>query len=195
MEKNLVQVYVRGINFKNNKNFRIVELGELQGNRSLQIIIGNFEAEYIAAAMNNKMFKSPMPYDVISEIFKTYHINLLQINIFVARGSVFYAKLILSRSDDVEEIVVRISDAIALAMEMKVPIYVEKEILDNFFTTVNNKIEQFINGNFPLSSMSMNILQNELKVAVENEDYEYAAEIRDELKNREKGEGRKVKGE
>jgi len=195
MKKNLVQVYVRGINVKNNKNFRIVELGELHGNRSMQIVIGSFEAEYIAAAMDNKMFKSPMPYDVISEIFKTYHINLQGIVIFVVRNKVFYAKLILKRGDSFEEIVVRISDAIALAMQMKVAIFVEKEVVDNFFTTFNNKIDQYISGNIPLSDMSIEMLQQNMKDAVEEEDYERAAEIRDEIKKREKDERRKVKGE
>ena len=184
MDENLVQVYVRGINIKNNKNFRIVELGELQGNRSMQIIIGNFEAEYIAAAMDNKMFRSPMPYDVISEIFKAFHINLREIIIFVVRDKVFYAKLILKRGNDVEEIVVRISDAIALAMEMKVPIFVEKEVVDNFFTTYNTTIEQYLSGDIPLADMSVEMLQQDMKNAVEDEDYERAAKLRDEIKKR-----------
>jgi len=186
MDENLVQVYVRGINIKNNKNFRIVELGELQGNRSMQIIIGNFEAEYIAAAMDNKMFRSPMPYDVISEIFKAFHINLREIIIFVVRDKVFYAKLILTRGNDVEEIVVRISDAIALAMEMKVPIFVEKEVVDNFFTTYSTTIEQYLLGNIPLAEMDIEMLHQEMKTAVDEENYERAAEIRDEIKKRKK---------
>ena len=184
MEKNLVQVYVRGINVKNNKNFRIVELGELRGNRMMQIFIGTFEAEYIAAAMDNRMFRVPMPYDVISEIFKTYHINLREIIIFVVRNKVLYAKLILKQDGDTQEIVVRISDAIALAMQMKVPIFVEKEVVDNFFTIYNTTIEQYLSGDIPLEDMSVEMLKQEMRAAVDEEDYERAAKIRDEIKKR-----------
>jgi len=184
MDNNLVQVYVRGINVKNNKNFRIVELGELQGNRMMQIIIGTFEAEYIAAAMDNRMFRSPMPYDVISEIFTAYDIKLREIIIFLVRDKVFYAKLMLVRKGNIQEIVVRISDAIALAMQMKAPIFVEKEVVDNFFTTYTTTIEQYLSGDIPFIEMSVEMLQQEMTSAVEEEDYERAAEIRDEIKKR-----------
>ena len=183
---NLVQVYVRGINVQNNKHFRIVELGELQGNRMMQIIIGTFEAEYIAAAMDNRIFKRPLPYDVISEIFKSFDIYLHKIIIFVVRNKVLYAKLILVQSDSIQEIVVRISDAIAIAMKMKVPIFVEKEVVDNFFTIYSTTIEQYLAGDIPLEDMSVEMLQQEMVSAVEEENYERAAEIRDELKGRER---------
>ena len=184
MDNNLVQVYVRGINVKNNKNFRIVELGELQGNRVMQIIIGTFEAEYIAAAMDNRMFRVPMPYDVISEICKAYDIYLRKIIIFAVRNKVPYAKLILERNGNIQEIVVRISDAIALAMQMKIQIFVEKEVVDNFFTVYSTTIEQYLTGDIPLAEMNVDMLQQEMKNAVDEENYERAAEIRDEIKKR-----------
>ena len=184
MNSNLVQVYVRGINIQNNRNFRVVELGELQGKRMMQIIIGTFEAEYIAAAMDNRIFKRPMPYDVISEIFKSYHICLREIIIFVVRSKVLYAKLILIQNDDTQEIVVRISDAIAMAMQMKVPIFVEKEVVDNFFTIYNTTIEQYLSGDIPLEEMSFEMLKQEMTSAVDDENYERAADIRDEMKKR-----------
>ena len=179
-----MQVYVKRINVQNNKNFRIIELGEMQGNRMMQIIIGTFEAEYIAAAMDNRMFKRPMPYDVISEIFKSYHIFLREIIIFVVRSNVLYAKMMLIQDDDIQEIVVRISDAIAIAMQMKVPIFVEKKVIDNFFKTYNNKIEQYLSGNIPIEEMNVDLLKQEMQNAVEHEDYERAAEIRDEIRKR-----------
>ena len=181
-----MQVYVRRINIQNNRNFRIIELGELQGNRIMQIVIGTFEAEYIAAAMDNRVFKRPMPYDVISEIFKAYNIYLHKIIIFVVRNNVLYARLILGQENDMQEIVVRISDAIALAMQLKVPIYVEKEVLDNFFTMCGNRIEQYLSGNIPLAELGVDELRKKMSQAAEDENYELAAEIRNEITKREK---------
>jgi bifunctional DNase/RNase len=182
---NLVQVYVKRLTFQNNKNFRIIELGELFGNRMMHIVIGSFEAEYIAAVMNNKVFKRPMPYDVIADILKSYRIELCEIIIFAIRSKVLYSRLMLRQGNDVQEIVVRISDALALAIQTGAPIFIEKNILDVFFKMIDNKIEQYLDGNIPLAELNVEELKKEMANAVEDENYERAAEIRDEIKIRE----------
>ena len=181
-----MQVYIKRLTVQNNKNFRIIELGEMHSDRMMQIIIGSFEADYIAAAMNNRLFKRPMPYDVISEIFKSYHIELREIIIFAVRDKVIYSKLMLVQGGNIQEIVVRISDALALAIQTSAPIFMEKNIIDGFFKMIDDKAAQYLSGNIPIADMGVEELKNEMSKAVEIEDYERAAEIRDEIKKREK---------
>jgi bifunctional DNase/RNase len=181
----LVEVYVRQLSFQNDKGFRIIELGEIHGDRMMQIVIGNFEAEYIAASMDNKIFRRPMPYDVIEAILKEYHILLSKIIIFSVHSNVIYSKLILCRNGDAErEVVVRISDALALAIQTKVPIYIEQNLIDSFFKSFDEKAEQYASGKVPLSDMDMEELQREMQNAVESENYDRAAEVRDEISRR-----------
>ena len=75
--KELIQVYVKSIyTSQNNNNYRVIELGETNGNRVMKVVLGMFEADFIAAALNNKIFKRPMPYSVMNDIFKMYKIDL-----------------------------------------------------------------------------------------------------------------------
>ena len=69
-DKELIQVYVKSIyTSQNNNNYRVIELGETNGNRVMKVVLGMFEADFIAAALNNKIFKRPMPYSVMNDAY------------------------------------------------------------------------------------------------------------------------------
>ena len=117
-DKELIQVYVKSIyTSQNNNNYRVIELGETNGNRVMKVVLGMFEADFIAAALNNKIFKRPMPYSVMNDIFKMYKIDLREIIIFGAKEHVIFSKIVLIQDSNKQEITTRISDALALAIE------------------------------------------------------------------------------
>ncbi|MDR1544996.1 MAG: bifunctional nuclease family protein [Prevotellaceae bacterium] len=181
-EHNLVPVYIRKIYATGDRrHFRIIELGEIDSNRVMSIVVGTFEADFIAAAMNTHLFKAPMPYNVMSEIFMLFNIVLREIVIFSVKDNVIYAKLILMQGTAVQEVVVRISDALALAAETKSPIFVEKHVIDRCFRILENKVQ---NTEIALNDMTGKELKESLNQAVETENYERAAQIRDEIARR-----------
>lgn len=187
MEQNreLVQVYVKSIyTSQNNNNYRVIELSETNGKRVMKVVLGMFEADFIAAALNNKFFKRPMPYNVMNDIFKLYNIELREIIIFGAKDNVIFSKIILFQDGNRQEITTRISDALALAIEVGAPIFVEKYIVEQFFQNLMSNPNEMLVNKMPIQDMSMAELEEELKTAVDEENYEEAASIRDEINRR-----------
>lgn len=183
--RELVQVYVKSIyTSQNNNNYRVIELSETDGKRIMKVVLGMFEADFIAAALNNKFFKRPMPYNVMNDIFKLYNIELREIIIFGAKDNVIFSKIILIQDGNRQEVTVRISDALALAIEVGAPIFVEKYIVEHFFQNLTSNPNEMLVNKMPIEDMSMAELEEELKTAVEEENYEEAASIRDEINRR-----------
>lgn len=183
--KELIQVYVKSIyTSQNNNNYRVIELGETNGNRVMKVVLGMFEADFIAAALNNKIFKRPMPYSVMNDIFKMYKIDLREIIIFGAKEHVIFSKIVLIQDSNKQEITTRISDALALAIETGAPIYVEKYIVEQFFQNLVANPNEILINKMPIQDMSLAELNEELRIAVEDEAYEEAAKIRDEINRR-----------
>lgn len=184
-DKELIQVYVKSIyTSQNNNNYRVIELGETNGNRVMKVVLGMFEADFIAAALNNKIFKRPMPYSVMNDIFKMYKIDLREIIIFGAKEHVIFSKIVLIQDSNKQEITTRISDALALAIETGAPIYVEKYIVEQFFQNLVANPNEILINKMPIQDMSLAELNEELRIAVEDEAYEEAAKIRDEINRR-----------
>lgn len=183
--RELVQVYVKSIyTSQNNNNYRVIELSETDGKRIMKVVLGMFEADFIAAALNNKFFKRPMPYNVMNDIFKLYNIELREIIIFGAKDNVIFSKIILIQDGNRQEVTVRISDALALAIEVGAPIFVEKYIVEHFFQNLTSNPNEMLVNKMPIEDMSMAELEEELKTAVDEEKYEEAASIRDEINRR-----------
>ena len=184
-DKELIQVYVKSIyTSQNNNNYRVIELGETNGNRVMKVVLGMFEADFIAAALNNKILKRPMPYSVMNDIFKMYKIDLREIIIFGAKEHVIFSKIVLIQDSNKQEITTRISDALALAIETGAPIYVEKYIVEQFFQNLVANPNEILINKMPIQDMSLAELNEELRIAVEDEAYEEAAKIRDEINRR-----------
>jgi len=150
----------------------------------MKVVLGMFEADFIAAALNNKIFKRPMPYSVMNDIFKLYKIDLREIIIFGAKEHVIFSKIVLIQDGNKQEITTRISDALALAIETGAPIYVEKYIVEQFFQNLVANPNELLVNKIPTQDMSLAELNEELRIAVEDEAYEEAAKIRDEINRR-----------
>ena len=179
------------------QSFAVV-LGEVGGTRRLPIVIGGFEAQAIAVALDNMKPSRPLTHDLMKAICDTFDIQLEYIYISKLVDGVFYSNLVCKRGVDFFEIDSRTSDALALAVRFDCPIYVEEGILheagveadpneERLVSTEEEKqIADITNTISPSNYAHMNAaeLQIHLKAALDNEDYELAAHIRDELNKR-----------
>ncbi|MFZ2282581.1 MAG: bifunctional nuclease family protein [Lutibacter sp.] len=196
----LVRLNIKGISYSQTQSgaYALV-LSEVGGTRTLPIVIGAFEAQSIAIALE-KEIKPPRP--LTHDLFKTFadrfHIAIKQVIIHKLVDGVFYSSLICER-DKIEEIIdTRTSDAIALATRFNAPIYTYENILDKAGIYLKAKdeltdekdtlsIEKLIEEPVKASSFSKDTLEElneKLSKAVLNEDYELAAKIRDEITKR-----------
>ena len=206
----LVRLNIKGISYSQTQNgaYALI-LSEVGGDRKLPIVIGAFEAQSIAIALE-KEIKPPRPltHDLFKNFSDRFEIVVKQVIIHKLVDGVFYSSIICER-DKIEEIIdARTSDAIALALRFKAPIFTYKNILDKagiFLKTTPTKkkqniseeeeavIEELISGTDKESVKStgknytkhtIKELNKMLDQAVANEDYETAARIRDEISKR-----------
>ena len=199
----LVRLNIKGISYSQTQNgaYALI-LSEVDGERKLPIVIGAFEAQSIAIALE-KEIKPPRPltHDLFKNFSDRFEIVIKQVIIHKLVDGVFYSSIICER-DQIEEIIdARTSDAIALALRFDAPIFTYKNILDKagIYLKVNPKKEieddavieeellveddvAFDNSDY--SHLSLDELNQKLAEAVQNEDYETAANIRDEISKR-----------
>lgn len=198
---------IKGISYSQTRSgaYALV-LNEVDGNRTLPIVIGAFEAQSIAIALE-KEIKPPRPltHDLFKTLAETFQIKVKQVIIHKLVEGIFYSSLICER-DKVEEIIdTRTSDAIAIAVRFNAPIFTYENILDKagidvkpeeFFEeeeeTFKEEEEEFIEEMFseldkittPFEKFSTEELNKQLEESIEAEDYELAAKLRDELDKR-----------
>ncbi|CAM1358223.1 bifunctional nuclease family protein [Tenacibaculum xiamenense] len=198
----LIKLTIKGISYSQTQSgaYALV-LSEVDGTRTLPIIIGAFEAQSIAIALE-KEIKPPRP--LTHDLFKTFadrfFINVKQVIIHKLVDGVFFSSLLCERDGEEEVIDTRTSDAIALAVRFQAPIFTYENILDKagIYLKIDEDLsdldeddeddEEFElaleNDDNVFKEMSLTELQDQLNDAVTNEDYELAAKIRDEIGKR-----------
>jgi bifunctional DNase/RNase len=169
-------------------------LGETGGKRRLPIIIGGFEAQAIAIELEKIKTPRPLTHDLFKSFADTFHINITEVIIHKFSEGVFYAQLICNDGNIDQEIDSRTSDAIALALRFNCPVYTYESILadagimieeDGDLPKNEPAVEEDEQITDPsVSSASLSELKEMLQRAVENEDYEKASKIRDEINRR-----------
>ena len=174
-------------------NSYAVILGEVGGHRRLPIVIGGFEAQAIAVALENMNPARPLTHDLMKNFMTSFDVQLQEVYICDLQEGIFYAKLVCFTANDTIEIDSRTSDALALAVRFGCPIYVNASILDQAGiendgtekerTKISSENIQPTTTN-DLSSLSINELNELLKVVLEQEDYMRAIDIRDEIARR-----------
>lgn len=169
-------------------------LGEKDGKRRLPIIIGSFEAQAIAIELENMTPARPLTHDLFKNFAEQFGVMVTEVIINKFEEGVFHALLICFNGEHETEIDSRTSDAVALALRFHCPIYTTPEILDSAGVVMDDIPEEPTESsideeNFAINEFSdipidqLEILMNE---AIDNEDYERASQIRDEIKNRNK---------
>jgi len=163
-------------------------LKETNGKRKLPIIIGAFEAQSIALELEGMKPPRPLTHDLMKNIIDTFAVSLNEVCINELRDGTFYAKLSVEGLSETQEIDARPSDAIALAVRYGAPIFVGEEVLSEAGvmsdddeeieeTAIKDEPEELKK---PLSKLEQ--LQTSLKEAIEKEDYEKAAKLRDDIR-------------
>ncbi len=173
-------------------NYAVV-LGEVNGSRRLPIVIGGFEAQAIAVAMEQMAPNRPLTHDLFKNTLEIFSVDLKEVVINNLLDGVFYAKLVCSKEGEEYEIDSRTSDAIAMAVRFDCPIYT----FDFIMEAAGVELEESAEGDEPIlkkkstavkkgqyGQMSASALKKLLKDVIAEEDYEKAAKIRDELNKR-----------
>jgi bifunctional DNase/RNase len=177
-----------------------VVLGEVNGLRRLPIVIGGFEAQAIAVALEKMQPSRPLTHDLMKNFLNAFAIDLHEIIICDLQEGIFYSKLVCSSENDTIEIDSRTSDALALAVRFGCPIYTYENILESAGILMEDtdkvkkkKAKQEViveesgaTGNEDLKTMTLDELNNMLTDVLESEDYIRAIAIRDEINSRKK---------
>jgi len=186
-------------------------LGEKSGNRRLPIIIGGAEAQAIALELENIKTNRPMTHDLIYNLARHFDINLIEVIITELNEGIFYARLIMESDGEIHEIDSRPSDAVAIGVRFKVPIYSYESVLSEAGIIIDDDtssqyadeegefslselekadVEEEPQKRFPTGSGSqekVSKLKKKLEEALAGEDYEAAARLRDEINKIERG--------
>jgi len=200
----LIQLTIKGISYSQTQSgaYALV-LSEMEGSRTLPIIIGAFEAQSIAIALESEI-RPPRP--LTHDLFKTFSdrflITIKEVIIHKLVDGVFFSSLICERGGVEESLDARTSDAIAIATRFDAPIYTYENILEKagVFLKIEEELsihetseteddsldleEVIFKKEDTFSDLSLKELQNQLNSAVEDENYEVAAKIRDEISKR-----------
>ena len=172
-----------------------VVLGEVNGLRRLPIVIGGFEAQAIAVALERMSPSRPLTHDLMKNFMMAFNVDLHEVIISDLQEGIFYSKLVCSSENDTVEIDSRTSDALALAVRFGCPIFTFDNILESAGILMENDenkkktnapITTETGGRDDLKSMSLQELDTLLNEVLEHEDYIRAIAIRDEIKTRKK---------
>ncbi len=200
-----IQLQILGISSGHTNTSYTLILEEVDGPRKLPVIIGAFEAQAIAIEIERIAPVRPMTHDLIKSFASAYNITITEILIHRLHEGVFYASLICSNGTEEHEIDARTSDAIALALRFKCPIYTYEPIMQEAgiilsdmeggaptkaseatstsASTSTEKTKKSSEGS--LTTYDKDELEKMLEEAIDDENYILAAKIRDEIKKRE----------
>lgn len=169
-------------------------LVEENGDRRIPIIIGPVEAQSIAIQLEGLHPPRPLTHDLFKNIAGAFQIELLEVIIYKLEEGIFYSELVCEQGGNRIAVDSRTSDAVALALRFKCPIYTTEEILnkagivievtDEESEEVENVVSDGISEENEYEAQTLEELEQLLKEAIGNENYEKASELRDEISKR-----------
>lgn len=164
-----------------NDKFYIAILREKEGMRSLPILVGLLEAQAIAMYLREVSTERPMLHDLLANIADAFAVHIREVYIYKVKNGVFYSYLVCEQHGQIVNVDARTSDAIAVALHRGCPICIDEELL-------NTQCMHDEGGgaySMPITIMDTNVLRSVLQTAIEREDYELAAHLRDVIRQRE----------
>ena len=168
-------------------NYAVV-LGEENGKRRLPIVIGGFEAQAIAVALENMTPNRPLTHDLFKNTLDSFAIELKEVVINNLLDGIFYAQLVCIQDGNVMQIDARTSDAIAMAVRFACPIYTFEFIMESAGVILDEEEKARKTPVRPkttsIEDMNVQSLEKLLDEALQKEDYEKAAQIRDIISNK-----------
>jgi len=196
MEK--IKLEIAGLSYSQTQSgaYALV-LAETKGKRRLPIIIGGFEAQAIAIELEKMTPSRPLTHDLFKNFAEEYNINISEVIIYNLVEGIFFAKLICEQDGTEIEIDSRTSDAIALAVRFECPIYTYEFVLSSAGIILDDEeteeselveeeynVDDFTPDSDDVERLTLEDLEQKLKDSIDNEDYESASKIRDEIKRR-----------
>jgi len=193
MDKVRLEIIALSHSVTQSHNYAVI-LGEQKGNRRLPIVIGGFEAQAIAVALESMTPNRPLTHDLFKNTLDAFDIELKEVVINNLLDGIFYAQLVCEQNGNVLFIDSRTSDAISMAVRYECPIYTHEFIMESAGVVMEEESEK-IKSPQPsrsqkpsLESMSVASLENLLKETLEKEEYEKAAKIRDLIQQKKEAE-------
>ena len=169
-------------------------LSEVNGNRRLPIIIGGFEAQAIAIELEKMVPTRPLTHDLFKNFATNFSIEVKEVIVYKLVEGIFYSKLICEQNGTIAEIDARTSDAIAIGVRFNCPVFTYESILssagillDETDLEENDLLAESMDESTEentIASLSKEDLESQLNQAIQDEDYELASRIRDEIKKR-----------
>ncbi len=199
MKKIELEIVAMSHSLAQSQNYAVV-LGEQGGSRRLPIVIGGIEAQAIAVAMEGIVPGRPLTHDLFKNTIETFQIDLKEIVINNLVDGIFYSNLIFIQNAKEVEVDSRTSDALALAVRFGCPIYTYEFILDQAGIVLEEETEKEVQKaktrrqkqkkERDIEDYNLEELEELLDKVLEEEDYEKAALIRDEINKRRESEGK-----
>ena len=193
MEK--IKLEIAGLSYSQTQSgaYALV-LSESIGKRRLPIIIGGFEAQAIAIELEKMTPSRPLTHDLFKNFAELFKINLTEIIIYNLVEGIFFAKLICEHNGEEVEIDSRTSDAIALSVRFECPIYTYEFVLSSAGIILDDEGDEETDSapeinleeiqQNPVERLTLKELKSKLNEAINNEDYEAASKLRDEINKR-----------
>lgn len=189
-----IKLEVQGLTYSQTQNnaYALI-LRETNGSRRLPIIIGGFEAQSIAIQIEKIKYSRPLTHDLFKNFSETFNIQVTEVLIYRLEEGVFYSQLICNNGHMIKEIEARTSDAVSLALRFDCPIYTYEKIMkdasideSSIFSkdSDQDEPEMTLTDENEFEYYTLEELDKLLDQAVENEDYEQASKIRDEIEKR-----------
>jgi len=176
----MIEVKINGL-FLTQSNANGVILKELSGKRTLPILIGEFEAQSIALGLEDIKPPRPITHDLTLNLLAKLRCKIERVVVTELKNNTYYAIIYLRQNGESIKVDSRPSDALALAVREKIPIFVEEEVMEKGAYSAD-EVENIEEGKVNLEADRLEKLRQDLQEAVDKEDYEKAAKIRDEIK-------------
>ena len=205
MKMNKIALEIKGLLYSESQSGAyVLILGDKHSMRRLPIVIGNNEAQAIALGMEGNQGSRPLTHDLFKKFAETYGVELMEVVITRFREGLFYAMLVCKQGDEINMIDARPSDAIALAVRFNCPMSVYENVMEeagiemdevkdmeasaeeddaddtsDSTSALGGSIDDFLSQYETLDNLTLDQLQKLLQMAIDEEDYEKAAELRD----------------
>lgn len=190
MQKIELRIYGLSYSHSQSAAYALI-LDEKEGNRRLPIIVGGLEAQAIAIEVEKMKPARPLTHDLFKSFSEVFNIDIKEVIINKFHEGIFYSVLVCNDGKKEIEIDSRTSDAVAIALRFNCPIYTYEHVMASAGIIMDiseegeiKEPEAFKSVDNPLSKLNLIELEKALQEAVENEDYEKASLIRDEIKKR-----------
>ncbi len=171
--EDIIAVRVHGVTADPTTNQFLMLLIDDVGKRLLPIVIGQWEAQSIAWNMQGIEMQRPLTHDLFKEMLDTAHLKIARILINELKENTFYAQIALEENEKTIDIDSRPSDAVAIALRVNAPIFVSETVIDKAAVKIDDESQ--------IAASELTLLTEQLQRAIDNEDYEQAAILRDKI--------------